>query len=441
MKKQLSRREFLRTSALASVGLALVACAPPAPATGGGAAASAPSGDKKKIRFHGRVGTQGDYYTEMAKAFNASQDKVEVAVEAFPGTDPEYLQKITTMISGGTIGDAMWVASIHIYYSYAAAGVYVPIDDFIAKDKYDLTPFYKVAIDNLKVTDKLYGLPWIVHPGRAGLWYNKALFKAGNQAEPTADWTYEDLANAAKALTKQEGGQTNQWGLLPEQDYFGLSIPIRSYGGDWFNKEGTKVTVGEEPAVAGIKTIADFFKTGTAPTPSQMTGGYGEMFTSGHVAMWQSGYWGAAVIAGQAKDLDFGVVPMPKGPKGSRAMFEFDSNVILKNSKAPEAAWEFVKYLSTKEAGVRIAELGSVPGGRPDVWDDPKLMAKPSHVVFAEIMKTVDPLLLPANFRNQEVFQAVQNTLAPVWLTEKSLDDVLGDLTSSLQQILDKPKL
>ncbi|MFN8493875.1 MAG: extracellular solute-binding protein [Caldilineaceae bacterium] len=440
MTEKLSRRAFLRTTAVASAGLALVACAPPAPATGGGGAA-APSTGKTKIRFHGRVGTQGDYYTEMAKAFNGTQDKIEVTVEAFPGTDPEYLQKITTMISGGTIGDAMWVASIHIYYSYAAAGVYVPIDDFIAKDKYDLSPFYPVAMQNLKVADKLYGLPWIVHPGRAGLWYNKALFKAGNQAEPTKDWTYDDLTNAAKALTVQEGGQTKQWGLLPERDYFGLAIPIRSYGGDWFNKEGTKVTVGEEPAVAGLKTIADIFKAGYAPTPSQVTGGYGEMFTSGHVAMWQSGYWGAAVIKSQSKDMDFGVVAMPKGPKGSHAMFEFDSNVILKTSKAPEAAWEFVKYLSTKEAGVRIAELGSVPGGRADVWDDPKLQAIPSHVVFAEIMKTIDPLLLPANFRYQEVFQVVENTLAPVWLTEKTLDNVLGDLTNGLQQVLDKPKL
>src|SRR5205814_9402164 len=129
-----------------------------------------------------------------------------------------------------------------------------------------------------------------------------------SQAEPTKDWTYDDLTNTAKALTKQAGGKTNQWGFLPDNDYFGLSIPIRSYGGDWFNKEGTKVTVGEEPAVAGIKAIADFFKAGTAPTPSQVTGGYGEMFTSGHVAMWQSGYWGESVIKGQSKDLDFRVV-------------------------------------------------------------------------------------------------------------------------------------
>ncbi len=437
MKEKLSRRDFLRTTALASAGLALAACAPAAPATGGGGAAD-PSMGKTPIRFHGRVGTQGDYFTEMAKAFNGVQDKVEVTVEAFPGTDPEYLQKIATMISGGTIGDAMWVASIMTYYNYAAAGVYVPIDDFVTKDQYDLTPFYPVAMQNLKVADKLYGLPWIVHPGRAGLWYNKKLFKDGGQAEPTADWTYDDLTNAAKALTKQDGGQ---WGLWPDSDYFGLSIPIRSYGGDWFNPEGTKVTVNEEPAVAGIQAIEDYFKNGYAPTPSQVTGGYGEMFTSGHVAMWQCGYWGSEVIKGQAKDLDFGVVPMPKGPNGSRGMFEFDANVLLKTSKAPEAAWEFVKFLNTKEAGVRIAELGSVPGGRPDVWDDPKLMANPSHAVFAEIMKTIDPLLLPANFRNQEIFQVVDNILAPVWLNEKGLTDVMGELTSSLQQVLDKPKL
>lgn len=122
-------------------------------------------------------------------------------------------------------------------------------------------------------------------------------------------------------------------------------------------------------------------------------------------------------------------------------MFEKDANVILAQSAVTDAAWEYVKYVSTQEAGVKIAEMGSVPGGRPDVWEDARLASYEPHAVFTEIMKTIDPLVLPNNFRYEELFQIAKNTLDPVWLGEKTLDDVLEDLTSAMQQTLDMPRL
>lgn len=450
----LSRRHFLRSlgaGAAASVLLAACGGAPttaedtgqsassPAQATGAPVAAG-----RTAIRHHARIGTQGDYYKEMAEKFNASQDAIEVTVEDFPGTDPEYLQKITTMISGNTIGDTMWMASIHNYYNYAGAGVYLPLDDSIAGDSYDLSPFYKVGLENARVDGKLYGLPWIVHPGRVGLWYNKTLLEAAGQEVPTAEWTYDDLIAAGKTLVKRDGGTASQWGFMPENDYFGLTIPIRSYGGDWLSSDATKVTVDQEPALAGLKTYQSIYQEHKiAPTPAELQGQpYGGAFVSGKTGMWQSGYWGQAVLAGGAQDsFEWGVVPMPKGPNGSQGMFEFDANVILAASKAQEAAWEWLQTLSTKEAGVRIAELGSVPGARQDVWDDPTLMSKPFHVVFKTIMDTISPLVMPKNGRSGEMVSAVSNILTPVWDGTAELDSVIGTLQSGLQDIVDKPAL
>jgi multiple sugar transport system substrate-binding protein len=294
------------------------------------------------------------------------------------------------------------------------------------------------------VNGKLYGLPWIVHPGRTGLWYNKTMLDAAGQELPTADWTYDDLIAAGKNLIKSDGGKTSQWGFLPENDYFGLAIPIRSYGGDWLNPDGTTVTVDQQPAVAGLKTYQAIYQEHKiAPTPAELQGQpYGGVFVSGKTGMWQSGYWGQAVIAGGANNaFEWGVVPMPKGPNGSQGMFEFDANVILATSKAPEAAWEWLKFLSTKEAGVRIAELGSVPGARQDVWSDPTLMSKPYHVVFKNIMDTISPLVMPKNGRSGEMVSVVSNILTPVWDGTTQVDNVIGTLKTSLQDIVDKPAL
>jgi hypothetical protein len=111
-QQRLSRRSFLQMTALSSLGVALAACAPAAPAAQTGAAGEAAStaGQPAQIRFHARIGVQGDYYTAMAEQFNAEQSDIAVTVEAFPGDG--YYQKIATMIAGDTIGDAMWTASI-----------------------------------------------------------------------------------------------------------------------------------------------------------------------------------------------------------------------------------------------------------------------------------------------------------------------------------------
>jgi multiple sugar transport system substrate-binding protein len=450
-RNPISRRQFLRGLGVGAGAALLAACggtsAPSAGQSGqaGAATSAAPATTGvTKIRHTARVGTQGNYYKEMAQRFNASQNKIEVSVEDFPGTDPEYLQKITTMISGNTIGDTMWMASIHNYYNYAGAGVYLPVDDYIKSENYDLSPFYKVGLDNARVNGKLYGLPWIVHPGRTGLWYNKNLLQAAGVEVPTDSWTYDDLIAAGKKLTKSDGGKTSQWGFLPENDYFGLAIPIRSFGGDWLNADGTKVTVDQPPALAGLKAFQGIYQESKiAPTPADVQGQqYGSVFVSGKSGFWQSGYWGQAVIAGVAKDsFEWGVAPMPKGPSGSQGMFEFDANVILATSKAPEAAWEWLKFLSTKEAGVRIAELGSVPGARQDVWSDSTLMSKPYHVVFKKIMDTISPLVVPKNGRSGELVAAVANILTPVWQGTTQIDNVIGTLKSSLQDIVDKPAL
>ena len=440
MSYKLSRRTFLQMASLSVAGAALAACAPTPAAAPADEGAAPAAGEKAGVRYNCRTGVQGDYFTQQAEAFNAANPDIEVVVEVIPGENPEYLQKMTTMIAGGTVGDSIWTASIHNFYNYAAAGIYAAVDDFIAADNYDLAPFYPVAVDACKFEGKMYSLPWIVHPGRIGLFYNKTAFDDAGIGVPTADWTYDDFTEAAVALTKTEGDQVTQWGWAPEISYFGMVVPIRSFGGDWINAEGTTCTVAEEPAVAGLKEWEKFFQElKVAPTPAQINQ-LDQMWASGRVVMVQAGYWGQSWGKNYVKDFEWMVAPAPKGPNGSQGMFEFDGNVILLQSKVQREAWEFMKWTSTKEAGIKIAEMGSVPGGRPDVWEDPSLMSYPPHAVFAEIMKTIAPLVLPNNFRYEELFQIAKNELDPVWLGEAKVDDVIEDVRASMQAVLDMPR-
>jgi multiple sugar transport system substrate-binding protein len=442
MSEKLSRRTILHLASLSVAGAAFAACAPtaapaPAPAESG----DAPAAETTTVRYNCRAGVQGDYFTQEAEFFMEANPDIEVVVEAFPGANPEYLQKIATMIVGGTVGDIMWTASIHNYYNYVAAGTYVAIDEFVTAENYDLSVFYPVAVDACKFEGVMYSLPWIVHPGRIGLFYNKTAFDEAGMDVPSAEWTYDDLNEAAVAMTKSEGDQITQWGFLPTTDYFGLVIPIRSYGGDWLDPEGVTCTVDQEPAVQGLTLWQNFYQElNVAPTPAQVDD-VAQMWASGRIVMVQSGYWGQSWGKNFVKDFEWMVAPMPQGPSGSQSMFEFDGNVILAQSQVIPQAWEFMKHCSTKDAGVHIAEAGSVPGGRPDVWDDPGLMAFEPHAVFAEIMQGVAPLVLPHNFRYEELFQIASNEFDPVWSGESTIEEVIGNVQASMQAVLDMPRV
>src|SRR5262249_48600272 len=279
------------------------------------------------------------------------------------------------------------------------------------------------------------------HPGRTGLYYNKALFDADGAKYPDEKWTYQDLGAAATALTKRSGGRVDQFGYLPGSDMFSYIIPIRGYGGDYLSPDGNKLTIDTPEATRAIQeAVADMVsKLKVAPTPDLIEGGAPQMFASKKLAMFQSGYWGASGLYQYAQDVPWGVAPMPLQPGGKLGMFEIDTNTVTRFAKDPDAAFQFCLFMGSKEAGIDIAKRGSVPGGRPDVWQAPELMELPNHAVFAKILGSCPGLLLPANFRDDELSNSFGKGFDDVTFgREEQASKVIKALTPTLQAILDK---
>ena len=76
----------------------------------------------------------------------------------------------------------------------------------------------------------------------------------------------------------------------------------------------------------------------------------------------------------------------------------------------------------------------SVPGCRPDVWNSEAALADPHFKVYSDMMKAdgMPPLLAcPANFREKEYWQVVNEGLEPIWIGEKTVDQVIEDVRRS----------
>jgi hypothetical protein len=156
--------------------------------------------------------------------------------------------------------------------------------------------------------------------------------------------------------------------------------------------------------------------------------------------MFQSGYWGASGLYQFAKDIPWDVAPMPVQSGGKLGMFEIDCNSVTKSAKDPDAAFLYCVHVASKEAGIDIAKRGSVPGGRPDVWESPELSEKPHHVVFTKVLAQTPGLLVPGNNRDTEYADAFKKGLDEVtFAKEGDAARVIKALQPQLQAILDKP--
>jgi ABC-type glycerol-3-phosphate transport system substrate-binding protein len=438
-----SRRRLLgagATLAVAGGGAALSACG--ATGQGGTGEAPNPSAQPVTIRFHSRGGAPGSQevtlYDEQMPLFMQKYPNIKVVHEGFTGED--YNQKITVLSAGNSLGDAMWTAiGGGVIYYFAATKVLQPVDGFVAKEKFDLSQYYKNVIEGLKRDGKLYGLPFKSHPGVAIFFYNQSAYEKAGPV-PDKSWTLDRLVDAAKKVT-----QGDVLGYNPAVSQKTILTYTRAFGGELLDPEGKKSLLNSPQAVQAITWMYEAFnKHGIAPKPSQAAeqGGVDKMFTNGKLA---SGKWGTSFQLTAQRDVKdafkwFASIH-PKGPGNVPGSdYEADAYSLTTVTKAPDAAWQWTKWLTNQESGIRLGEIGGTVGGRPDVYKSERLLKDPIRRVFLEAMETAQAGRPVFNTRLSEYEKVMQDGLVPVWEGQQApAKAFLDELTRQVQVVLDQP--
>jgi len=71
-------------------------------------------------------------------------------------------------------------------------------------------------------------------------------------------WTWDAFLEYCRKVARQEGGQTVQWGFTGGQGNLRLFMAwVWGNGGDMFDKDLTRVTLGDPPALEGLEFQAD----------------------------------------------------------------------------------------------------------------------------------------------------------------------------------------
>lgn len=437
-QSRISRRDFLRGSAITAATVFAAACAPAAqPAAQTSAEGSeAPSSEDITLVFHSRLGAHADWHISRVPLFEEQNPGLKLQVDELDGN--EMYPKIYAMAASGTVGDVVWTY-LNNPPEHKAKGVMIPLDDIIEAKNFDVTVFWQSLRDALTLEGQLHAIPNHAHFGTIVYYYNKDLYEAAGQELPTADWTVDDLVERSKAITQEP----DTWGFRASgtgQEH--IPSYLRTFGGDLLNAEGTQCLLMDEKSQAALRWLYDLRFVHNAD-PCICGDQMRENFVAGKVGAFNTTP-GLVAEFRNVPDWTFewGAALAPIGPDGLRgSQVSGAAFCITGNSKHPNEAFQVLDFYSTMEDGIEHVFGGAgSPGGRNDVWSSDRLNEiNPIYKITVE--KYPDgplPWYRPANGRVSEFIDTMNNNLQSIWTEQLSFEEGLEQTYTLCQEVLDR---
>jgi ABC-type sugar transport system, periplasmic component len=276
----------------------------------------------------------------------------------------EFVTKVAAQIATGTCPD-VWFQENAVILGYGKKGAAVDLSGLISKDlnKSEYTDALFAARDS---SGKVWGIPHGLQP--IALAYNKKMFTEAKIPFPTDAWTYNDLIETAKKLTKDTNndGTPDVYGFLSGYGITQGWFPwIKSTGGVLLDKTFTKAMFTDPKTIEGLTLWADFSNKLKASAPRTFTTANGnevQAFGNEKGAMYFIQYNAIPTLAKNFPSLDYDVVKIPIGLNGKRVVpYVANAWFIFSRASADgkEAAWTWIKYYLSAEAQNNIAYSGS----------------------------------------------------------------------------------
>ena len=283
--------------------------------------------------------------------FAKDHSSIKVTIEPAPDSRDEKL--IASMVAG-TAPDVFesWTDNVT---QFADRGQVMDVDPLVKRDYKadDLKDFYAWQWRDFVLPSHIrFGLPKYVNV--MFTWYNKDMFDKAGVKPPTEDWTHDDYAQAAIKLTTKNGSNVDTWGLYyPVWSWDRYWYKIDAWGGHVVDpNDSAKATFDSDQALAAFEWVRKLMWDDKGMAQRLLLAGAGQsfssldLFASGKFAMVEDGFYPFAMAKSVQKKINWAYQHTPKGPVQRKVLGTTDGFVMWKNSKAPDAAWELLKYLA-----------------------------------------------------------------------------------------------
>lgn len=382
---------------------------------------------------HPTVNAEWDGQLEkLINQFMAATPGIKVKVEHRPAD--QYWDKLQTEFAGGQAPD---VSSINMDWTVpgASRGMFVDLKPLYERDKVDLSDLWYNMEPEWGYKGGMYG--GILYAGGQNLYMNTDLLKAAGVSTPTEKWTWDNLLEAAKALTKPGAKQYGVMFAPISPPYWSCAF-IQAAGGTVLNDARDKCTLDTPQAMEGLQWIVDLIhKHKVMPTPASLEG-QDNPFIAGKVGFYFGGGWDEGAIRTGGFNWDF--APMPLHPKTGKKSVQLGSNAwsLLSTSKHKDEAWTLVKYISGPEGAKAMMSYG-IPGYTSVVQSEEfKKIHAPQNVMIPvnDFMK-VGHDYYPTPDAG-EWWGAVDDEFGPMWSGEDSVENTVKRTVDRVNEIFSR---
>jgi multiple sugar transport system substrate-binding protein len=387
---------------------------------------------------------QPEIWERLIEEFNAQNPETPVRVQVGPHSSTEYHAILTQRLKNQDPSVDVFFMDVIWPPEFANAGWALDLTSRFSSQ--EQKAFLSAPIAANTYQDRIYGVPCYIG---AGLFYfRKDLLDKYNFGPPTS-WA-QMLAQGQTILKGEQdpglfiySGQFKQYeGLVCDMLEF-----IWSHGGVVLDPKTRNVRLGEQPAVQAVSFVRHEIIGRAAPRgavnyeePESL-----ELFVQGR-ALFHRNWPYAWAVANDGKkskvagNIGVGMLPAFEGHSSASALGGWQFG-ISRWSQHPEAAWKFIRFMTSHESQKALALEAGLAPTRVAVYEDSQVQQKMPHLRhFLPAFQRARPRPLSPLY--PMISQELQRFFSRA-ITDKDTDlEVLAGQTSQrIQRIVDMEAL
>ncbi len=355
----------------------------------------------------------------VVDAFNASQSDYKVEWVDMTNDSGAMREQLTTSLKAGSSDydvismDVVWAGE------FAASGYIQPLDMMLEDAGLNVADYNAGSMASGNYNGKQYVLPFFPD---LGLLYFRTDIVSKDDADKlvAGKYIWDDLLAMAEKYAGQGGTTT---GIVFQSSlYEGLVCNANEFTSNWKDIKG------------GLETMKKFTTSKAVPENilNYTEGETANSFIKGESVFARNWpyMWGSIKSDGTIKNDQVAVAPLPGGSTVGGWILG-----INKNSKNPEGAFAFMKFLNSEEGQVIMSEKGGyLPGLNKMLTDERILKAdeRLSMVGFQNALKTT--IARPVSAEYSKVSDALQQAIYPYLSGSAELDATVTAVEAALAQ-------
>lgn len=336
-------------------------------------------------------------------------------------------KQIQSLSSTGEF-DLVWASEVWLP-EYVSKGWVLPLDDYIKASGLDMSIYSDGMVEADTYNGKIYALPTFAQT--LILTYNAEWFAQEGQEVPT---TVEELVEVAKYFKEHGTGIAIPAAQgQPAVDMYAQFL--YSAGGDYFDANGS-FDITSDAAVFAAQLYDDLCTYSMDGSLTWAHDQVSEAIRTGKApfGITVTGLSGMDSDPEQSLIVDkVGYAPIP-GKEKVAGCVSYWSWTIAANSKNPQAAFDFAKWLCSPEVEKQQALMNGQISAVSSLADDPEVVSDIPFLPAANAT-LANARTQPTSESASAIFDPIGAALSEIASTDRPVTDVLAELQETLKDV------